>query len=216
MLHAWTIRTRLAWRRLPERSSCPSARPSRRDRDSAHAGVALAPAGDIGATRAHLSSSRRLGRYRIRSSIKLIHNATSDHWPPVFNLVQVEPNTIAHESAGTGLAFADFIIREFDIVPCQVAYFSGDDARLVAQMSDTARDARTSKVPIPAGVNFRNRNATAAASENQLHDGEGYPSASKTFAEPQVELEQQSALGPMCDVASLASLMMDLDVAALA
>ena len=75
---------------------------------------------------------------------------------------------------------------------------------------------RTSKMPIPAGVNFRNRNAAAAASENELHDGEGYPSASKTFAEPQVELEQQSALGPMCDVASLASLMMDLDVAALA
>ena len=35
-------------------------------------------------------------------------------------------------------------------------------------------------------------------------------------AEPQVELEQESALGPACDVASLASLMMDLDVAALA
>ena len=74
----------------------------------------------------------------------------------------------------------------------------------------------TSKEPIPAGVNFRNMNAKAAASENQLHDGEGYPSASKTFAVPQVELEQQSALGPTCDVASLASLMMDLDVAALA
>ena len=35
-------------------------------------------------------------------------------------------------------------------------------------------------------------------------------------AEPQVELEQESALGPACDVASLASLIMDLDVAALA
>ena len=75
---------------------------------------------------------------------------------------------------------------------------------------------RTSKAPIPAGVNFRNRNAAAAASENQLHDGEGYPSASKTFAEPQVELEQQSALGPACDVASLARLLLQLDVAALA
>ena len=74
----------------------------------------------------------------------------------------------------------------------------------------------TSEVPIPAGVNFRNINAAAAASANELHDGEGYPSASKTFAEPQVELEQQSALGPTCDVALLASLMMDLDVAALA
>ena len=74
----------------------------------------------------------------------------------------------------------------------------------------------TSEVPIPAGVNFRNRNATAAASENQLHDGEGYPSASKTFAEPQEELEQQSALGPACDVASLARLLLQLDVAALA
>ena len=75
---------------------------------------------------------------------------------------------------------------------------------------------RTSKAPIPAGVNFRNIDAAAAASANELHDGEGYPSASKTFAEPQLELEQESALGPMCDVASLASLMMDLDVAALA
>ena len=74
---------------------------------------------------------------------------------------------------------------------------------------------RTSKVPIPAGVNFRNRNAAAAASENELHDGEGYPSASKTFAVPQVELEQQSALRPACDVTLLCSLMMDLDVAAL-
>ena len=36
---------------------------------------------------------------------------------------------------------------------------------------------RTSKERIPAGVNFRNRNAAAAASENELHDGEGYPSA---------------------------------------
>ena len=71
-------------------------------------------------------------------------------------------------------------------------------------------------MPIPAGVNFRNRNAAAAASENQLHDGEGYPSASKTFAVPQVELEQQSALGPTCDVASLAKLIMNLEVAELA
>jgi hypothetical protein len=35
-------------------------------------------------------------------------------------------------------------------------------------------------------------------------------------AEPQMELEQESALGPSCDVASLASLIMDLDAAALA
>ena len=39
------------------------------------------------------------------------------------------------------------------------------------------------------------------------HDGEGYPSASKTFAEPQVELEQQSALGPAFDVALLATMV---------
>ena len=35
-------------------------------------------------------------------------------------------------------------------------------------------------------------------------------------AEPQVELEQESALGPACDVASLARLLLQLDVAALA
>ena len=58
--------------------------------------------------------------------------------------------------------------------------------------------------------------AAAAASATELHDGEGYPSASKTFAEPQEELEQQSALGPACDVASLARLLLELDVAALA
>ena len=75
---------------------------------------------------------------------------------------------------------------------------------------------RTSKAPIPAGVNFRNIHAAAAASATELHDGEGYPSASKTFAEPQEELEQQSALGPACDVASLARLLLQLDVAALA
>ena len=46
--------------------------------------------------------------------------------------------------------------------------------------------------------------------------GEGYPSPSKTFAEPQVELEQQTALGPTCDVASLAKLIMNLEVAELA
>ena len=94
-----------------------------------------------------------LGRYRVRSSIKLMHidNATCSHWSPVFNLVDVEPyntsaldgimqNALLH-GRSTSAAFADFIIREFDIVPCQVAYFSGDDARLVAQMSDAARDA---------------------------------------------------------------------------
>ena len=91
-----------------------------------------------------------LGRYRVRSSIKLMHNATCDRWPPVFNLVDVEPYTSALDGImenallhgrSTSAAFADFIIREFDIVPCQVAYFSGDDARLVALMSDAARDA---------------------------------------------------------------------------
>ena len=70
---------------------------SQRDRDSAHAGVALAPDDTIGAIRAHLSSSRRLGRYRIRSSIKLVHPATRDDWPPIFNLVEVEPSTNAHD-----------------------------------------------------------------------------------------------------------------------
>jgi hypothetical protein len=150
MLHAWTIRTRLAWRRLPERSSCPSARPSRRDRDSAHAGVALAPAGAIGAIRAHLSSSRRLGRYRIRSSIKLVHPATRDYWPPIFNLVEVEPTTNAHDviiqnalllGRSTSAAFADVIIRDFDMAICQVAFYSGDDARLLPVVSAAARDA---------------------------------------------------------------------------
>ena len=73
---------------------------------------------------------------------------------------------------------------------------------------------RTSKAPIPAGVNFRNIDAAAAASATELFDGEGYPSASKTFAVPQVELEQQSALGPTCDVALLANSLKELEVAA--
>ena len=72
---------------------------------------------------------------------------------------------------------------------------------------------RTSEKLIPKGVNFRNVDTGAAASAAELHDGEGYPSASKTFAEPQEELEQQSALGPACDVASLGSLLLDLEVA---
>ena len=123
---------------------------SQRDRDSAHAGVALAPDDTIGAIRAHLSSSRRLGRYRIRSSIKLEPTATRDDWPPVFNLVEVEPSTNAHDiimqnalllGRSTSAAFADVIIRDFDVAICQVAFYSGDDARLLPVVSAAARDA---------------------------------------------------------------------------
>ena len=123
---------------------------SQRDRDSAHAGVALAPDDTIGAIRAHLSSSRRLGRYRIRSSIKLVHPATRDDWPPIFNLVEVEPSTNAHDiimqnalllGRSTSAAFADVIICDFDMAICQVAFYSGDDARLLPVVSAAARDA---------------------------------------------------------------------------
>ena len=108
------------------------------------------PAGAIGALRAHLSSSRRLGRYRIRSSIKLVHPAARDDWPPIFNLVEVEPSTPALDGIvqnalllgrSTSAAFADVIIRDFDMTVCQVAYHSGDDARLLPVVSDAARDA---------------------------------------------------------------------------
>ena len=100
-------------------------------------------------SRAHPSSSRRLGRYRVRSSIKLVHPATLDDWPPMFNLVDVEPSTLAHGPIALLLGrstpaalFADFIIREFDIAPCQVAYYcSGDGSRLLPVVSDAARDA---------------------------------------------------------------------------
>ena len=100
--------------------------------------------------RAHLSSSWRLGRYRIRFSIKLVHPGTRDNWPPIFNLVEVEPSTNAHEiimqnalllERSTSAAFADAIIRDFDMAICQVAYHSGDDARLLPVVSDAARDA---------------------------------------------------------------------------
>ena len=83
----------------------------------------------------------RFGRYRIRSSTKLIHKATRDHWPPAFNFVEVEPHPIVHESVGTGPAFAEFIIHGFDIAVCQVAYIVGDDSQLLAVVSDAARDA---------------------------------------------------------------------------
>ena len=108
------------------------------------------PAGAIGALRAHLSSSRRLGRYRIRSSIKLVHPAARDDWPPIFNLVEVEPSTPALDGIvqnalllgrSTSAAFADVIIRDFDMTVCQVAYHSGDDARLLPVVSDAAREA---------------------------------------------------------------------------
>ena len=108
------------------------------------------PAGAIGALRAHLSSSRRLGRYRIRSSITLVHPATGDRWPPVFNLVEVEPTTNEHDiimqnalllGRSTSAAFADFIIRDFDMAVCQIAYYSGDDSRLLPVVSDAASKA---------------------------------------------------------------------------
>ena len=90
-----------------------------------------------------LSSLHRdpLGRYRIRSSIKLVHPATRDRWPPVFNLVEVEPHTVAHESIGTGPTFADFVTRDFDMTQVQVAYVSDEDSQLLAVVSDAARDA---------------------------------------------------------------------------
>ena len=104
--------------------------------------------------RAHPPSLCRdhLGRYRIRSSIKLklVHPATRDDWPPIFNLVEVEPSTNAHDiimqnalllGRPTSAAFADDIIRDFDMAICQVAYHSGDDARLLPVVSDAARDA---------------------------------------------------------------------------
>ena len=104
------------------------------------------PAGAIGALRAHLSSSRRLGRYHIRSSIKLIDPAARDRWPPVFNLVEVAPSTLAHGSIAkllgrcTPAAFADFIIRDFDMAQLQVAYYH-DGSRLLHVVSDATRDA---------------------------------------------------------------------------
>ena len=67
----------------------------------------------------------------------------------MFNLVEVEPSTLAHGPIALLLGrstpaalFADFIIREFDIAPCQVAYYcSGDGSRLLPVVSDAARDA---------------------------------------------------------------------------
>ena len=79
-----------------------------------------------------------------------MHPATRDDWPPIFNLVEVEPSTNAHDiimqnalllGRSTSAAFADVIIREFDMAICQVAYHSGDDARLLPVVSDAARDA---------------------------------------------------------------------------
>jgi hypothetical protein len=96
--------------------------------------------------RTHPSFLRRLGRYRIRSSIKLIDPAARDRWPPVFNLVEVEPSTLAHGSIAkllgrcTPAAFADFIIRNFDMAQLQVAYYY-DGSRLLHIVSDATRDA---------------------------------------------------------------------------
>ena len=67
----------------------------------------------------------------------------------MFNLVEVEPSTLAQGPIALLLGrstpaalFADFIIREFDIAPCQVAYYcSGDGSRLLPVVSDAARDA---------------------------------------------------------------------------
>ena len=79
-----------------------------------------------------------------------MHPATRDDWPPIFNLVEVEPTTNAHDivmqnalllGRSTSAAFADVIIRDFDMAICQVAYHSGDDARLLPVVSDAARDA---------------------------------------------------------------------------
>ena len=79
-----------------------------------------------------------------------MHPATRDDWPPIFNLVEVEPTTNAHDiimqnalllGRSTSAAFADVIIRDFDILACQVAYHSGYDARLLPVVSAAARDA---------------------------------------------------------------------------
>ena len=79
-----------------------------------------------------------------------MHPATRDDWPPIFNLVEVEPTTNAHDivmqnalllGRSTSAAFADVIIRDFDMAICQVAFYSGDDARLLPVVSAAARDA---------------------------------------------------------------------------
>ena len=96
---------------------------------------------------AHSSCSLCLGRYRIRSSIKLVHPAARNGSPPVVNLVEVEPCALAHGSIAqlpgrsTSAAFADFIIREFDMATCQVAYHAGADSWLLPVVSDAAREA---------------------------------------------------------------------------
>ena len=84
----------------------------------------------------------RTDRYRICSSTKLVHAAARDGVAlcPVFNLVEVEP--MGHfASLGTDAHFAISVLAGFDLVPCQVAYVSGQGAQLTAVASDATCDA---------------------------------------------------------------------------
>ena len=84
----------------------------------------------------------RTGRYTISSSTKLLPIAARGNVdePPIFNLVEVEP-VGQSASLGTGDRFATGVLAGFDVVQCQVAYVSGNDARLTEVASDATRDA---------------------------------------------------------------------------
>ena len=167
----------------------------------------------------------RLREHNMRAGTILFNPSSSPARLTMAEPVESQTYTLSGEAPGLGLVASG--ARLMVTIPAMGAVFFDDrvwhagvrykflDWHLRCHYYLLQRPGgRTSKMPIPAGVNFRNRNAAAAASENQLHDGEGYPSASKTFAVPQVELEQQSALGPTCDVALLANSLKELEVAA--
>ena len=131
-------RTRRAWPRLLASSSHPFVRASDRARESTRSRLALA--------RVAVSGQRcsralvRTGRYTVSSSTKLFHTSARDDWPPIFNLVEVE-FVGQSASVATGDRFAAAVLAGFDLVPCQVAYVGGKDARLTEVASDATRDA---------------------------------------------------------------------------
>ena len=90
------------------------------------------------------SSERpRAREYRICWTTKVFDSDARGGWPPVFNLVEVEPagQFAQFATVGTGDRFAIGVLAGFDLVPCQVAYISGKDARLTEVANDATRAA---------------------------------------------------------------------------
>ena len=93
--------------------------------------------------RAHrLPPAPRLVRYRVCSSTKVVLR-DGQRWPPAFNLVEVAPTAACDAAIASGVGFAELVLKDFDLVPAQVACVidGSEPPRLVTVLTDAARTA---------------------------------------------------------------------------